>query len=307
MLDFKALELSDKELFDRYLNEYNFNTYEYSFTTLYLWRKYCKVEYAITHETLIIKKSQEDAGTYFMQPIGYNCNNIDEIIAELIQYKENHEDMKSLFMDIEEPFLSVLKDVLKDNISITEDIDNFDYIYNAEELIKLPGKKFHGKKNHYNQFIKSYNAEIKDINSQEIINDCIELATRWLDEKEDKTHELICEHEGIGELLANKDYLGIDALAVYVDGSIAGFSIGEKVNDKMAIIHIEKGDSKYQGVYAFINKTFAEEKYSDVSFINREEDLGVEGLRKAKMSYNPMKFERKYIIDYIRNLKINRK
>lgn len=297
MLDFKPLELSDKELINKYLKEYNFNTYEYSFATLYLWRKYCNIEYAITHDTLIIKKMQEDIGTYFMQPIGYDCNNISEIISELIAYKQSHSDMKALFRDIEETFLGVLRDVLQNNITITEDIDNFDYIYSAEELIKLPGKKFHGKKNHYNQFVKSYDAEINDVNSEEIINDCIELATTWLNEKEDKTHELICELEGIVELLTNKDYLGIDAMAVYVDGDIAGFSIGEKVNDKMAIIHIEKGDSKYQGIYAFVNRTFVEKKYSDVSFINREEDLGVEGLRKAKMSYNPVKFERKYIIN----------
>lgn len=297
MLLFKQLEITDKELFSKYLSEYNFNTYEYSFTTLYLWRKYCKVEYAVTHNTLIIKKTQEDKGTYFMQPIGYNENNIREVISELIIYKNNHPEMKVLFRDIEESFINVLNDILNKDIIIKEDENNFDYIYSAEELANLSGKKYHSKKNHYNQFIKSYNVEIKEINDEEVMNDCFELSQRWFDKEKEKTSELVFELQGIKELLENKDYLRIDTIAVYVEGKIAGFSIGERVNNKMAIIHIEKCDPEYQGVYAYINRTFVMEKYSDLRYINREEDLGIEGLRKAKMSYNPSGFVKKYIIE----------
>lgn len=85
-------------------------------------------------------------------------------------------------------------------------------------------------------------------------------------------------------------------MAVYVNDKISAFTIGEKVNNDMAIIHIEKADSDIRGLYAYINKTFVEQYLNDITYINREQDLGIEGLRKAKLSYNPVKIEMKYSV-----------
>ncbi len=86
-------------------------------------------------------------------------------------------------------------------------------------------------------------------------------------------------------------------MVVYVNDKLSAFTIGERVNDDMAIVHIEKADSSINGLYAFINKTFVEECFSDVPFINREQDLGIEGLRKAKLTYQPIKLEPKYTVN----------
>ncbi len=97
------------------------------------------------------------------------------------------------------------------------------------------------------------------------------------------------------------DVLGLEGMGLYIDGEIAGFSIGEKFSDNMAIVHIEKANKDLRGAYTFVNKAFVENYFSDVPIINREQDLGIEGLRKAKLSYSPLDFEKKYMVDICYN------
>lgn len=293
MISFKPLSIEDKELFNRFLNPYTFSTCEYSFTNLYLWKKGCNIEYAILNDTLIIKKVDFDHSSHFMQPIGYKKENLKELVDELIKYKEEN-DLDYLFKDVEEPFLLDLKDIYKDKLIIEEDRDNADYIYLKEDLIKLSGRKFHGKKNHYNAFIKKYQYKAVPI-TEDIIGDCMKAAKEWCHQNDCKGYVLY-ELYGIQELLKNMNKLDFIGMAVYVDDKISAFTIGEKVNKDMAIIHIEKADSNIRGLYAYINKTFVEEYLNDVTYINREQDLGIDGLRKAKLAYNPNKIEMKYSV-----------
>jgi uncharacterized protein len=295
MVKFKPLELEDKELLLKYINDYNFNTYEYSFCTLYLWRKLCNVEYAIVKDAIIVKKTEKSFGTYFMQPIGYKKEDLKEIIDILMKIKKEDKNIKCLFRDIEEPFLQELKELFPSQVCFCEDINNFDYIYSREELMTLKGNRFHKKRNHYNQFLNTYEYVVRDFNEEGVVDDCESFSVSWNENKDEVSRQLEYELDGIKDLLQNHKALGLQGMAVYVDGKITGFTIGEKVNDKMAIIHIEKGNADYRGVYNFINRTFIERYYSDLSVINREEDLGVEGLREAKSSYHPIRLERKYI------------
>jgi uncharacterized protein len=297
MVVFKPLELEDRELFQKYLRGYNFNTYEYSFSTLYLWRKLCSVEYAIIAGALVVKKTERNVGTYFMQPIGYTKENIKEVINILIEMKRRDRNIKCLFRDIEEPFIDELRELFSQEICLCEDVNNFDYIYNREELMTLRGNRFHKKRNHYNQFIATYNFEARDLLEDGVINDCRIFAEEWTEGREKITSQLEHELEGINDVLSNIKQLNLQGMAVYIDGKIAGFTIGEKVNGKMAIIHIEKANAEYRGIYAYVNKTFIERYFNDVTFINREEDLGVEGLREAKKSYHPVKLEKKFIVN----------
>lgn len=296
MLKFKPLTIEDKEIFDKYLKEYKFSTCEYSFANLIIWRKGCELEYTIFEDTLIIKKKDFKEDYHFMQPIGYKKNNLKNIIEELKEYKLSHR-MQFLFKDIEEPFLADLKEIYGEEAEIEEDEDNFDYIYLREKLATLSGKKLHGKKNHYNYFIKTYDYEVKDLKELGVVEDCIYAAQLWYDRRESPYKYLDYELEGIKEIIGNLDKLNLKGIAVYVDGKISAFTIGERVNDDMAIIHIEKGLADIRGIYAFTNKTFAEQYLKDVEYINREQDLGIEGLRKAKKSYYPFKLEKKYNIN----------
>lgn len=255
------------------------------------------VEIAIIDDALIVKKNEKQKGSYFMQPIGYKKENLSGIIKMLNEIKTNEVAFKSLFRDIELPFLYTLMDLYDGDVCLCEDINNFDYIYSARDLITLRGKRFNRKRNHYNQFVGSYNYEVKDISEPGVVKDCIDFSHFWYENRQEDDEQLEYELEGIDEVLPMYELLDFKCMAVYVDGKIAGFTIGEKVNSNMAIIHVEKGDFKYNGIYAFINKTFAERYLNDVKYINRQEDLGLKGLRKAKRSYYPVKLERKFIVD----------
>lgn len=298
-MDFKKLTLEDKQLFNKYLNPYKFLSCEYSFTTLYIWKDACDIQYAIYKESLIIKKKDFEGNYYFMQPLGYKEEDLKELLRCLLQYqKENN--MKYIFKDLEEDFAEKIKSLYKEeqNVYIKEDRDNFDYLYEADKLIELSGKKLHGKKNHYNSFVKNYDYEVKEIIDGKITDDVINAAEKWFRENNNNDKMLYYETAAIKEIVQNINLFNLKGIAVYVDNQVVAFSLGEKLNDKLAVIHIEKGDMNYKGVYSFINKTFIDMCFSDIKIINREQDLGIEGLRKAKLSYYPFKLEKKFILSY---------
>jgi hypothetical protein len=294
---FKRLTIEDKSIFEKFIYPYKFLSCEYSFTTLYVWREACDICFTIHKDALIIRKKDFEGRYYFMQPLGYSKENLKEIIDELTNYKTKH-NMAYLFKDLEENFTEEIRDIYDEaqDICIKEDRDNFDYLYEAENLIKLSGKKLHGKKNHYNSFVKNYNYEVKDIieENKEVIKDVITAAEAWYKDNNDDDM-LRYELQGIKDLMKNMHIIDIKGIAVYVEGEIVAFSLGEKLNGNLAVIHIEKGDMNYKGVYSFINKTFVDRCFSDVKIINREQDLGIAGLRKSKLSYYPFKLEKKYI------------
>lgn len=298
-MKFKKLKIEDKEILDQYISKHKFKTYEYSFTTLYLWRNMCGVEYAVVDDGLIIKKHQVGKGEYFMVPVGYDRDKLPEIINKLKDYKSKSYDMQNLFRDVEEDFLEEFKELFDGNIEYMEDIDNFDYIYETEKLISLSGKKYHSKKNHYNTFVSSYSYRVADMKEEGVAKDCIEFDRFWNENRNTSTAQLDYELDGTIDLIENRENLNIEGMAVYVEDKVVGFTIGEKINEDMVVIHIEKGDFNYKGVYAFINKTFLEKYFSKVKYVNREEDLGVVGLRKAKSSYHPVKYEKKFIVNIL--------
>ncbi|AYD39953.1 DUF2156 domain-containing protein [Clostridium fermenticellae] len=298
MMDFKKLELEDKELFDKYIYPYKFLSCEYSFTTLYIWRDACDIRYTIYKNALIIKKKDFNGDYYFMQPLGYDKDDLKDIVEKLSNYKmEFH--MEYLFKDLEENFIVEIKSLFG-NIDgcIKEDRDNFDYLYEAKKLIMLSGKKLHKKKNHYNSFVKNYNYEVVSINSKNVADDVIESARTWYDENKSGQEDMLYyELQGIEDIVDNIEKLSLVGIAVYIDGKIAAFTIGERLNSKLAVIHIEKADRNVNGAYSFINKEFVDRCFNDAEIINREQDLGIVGLRKSKMSYYPIKLEKKFILN----------
>lgn len=293
MLEFKEVTIEDKNIFDEYLRNYTFKTCEFSFTSFLIWRKGCDIKYCIYEDALIIKKKDFNGEYHFMQPIGYSREKLNKIIEGLEEYKEKN-NMEYLFKDVEDEFKEELRKIYGDNIKIGEDVDNFDYIYLSEKLINLSGKKLHSKKNHYNNFVNNYNYTVKDLSEKGVIEECILAAQRWYEENNNGDVYLTYELEGIKEILKYADILNLKGIAVYIDNVLSAFTIGEIVNENMAIVHIEKGRKDVNGIYVFINKTFVERYCSGVTYVNREQDLGIEGLRKAKMSYKPVKLEKKY-------------
>lgn len=298
-MNFKKLDLEDKALFDKYICPYKFFSCEYSFTTLYIWKDACDIKYTIYKNALIVKKKDFNGKYYFMQPLGYDKQDLKDIIEELIEHKKEY-NMEYLFKDLEESFILEIKSLF-DNINgfyIEEDRDNFDYLYEAKKLMMLSGKKLHKKKNHYNFFVKNYKYEVAKINNEKVVCDVIEAAQNWYEENNgEKDDMLYHELQAIEDIVNNIEKLALEGIAVYVNDKVAAFSIGERLNEKLAVIHIEKADKNINGAYSFINKEFVDRCFNDVEIINREQDLGIDGLRKSKMSYYPIKLEKKFILN----------
>ena len=296
---FKKLCLEDKIYIDKYIYPYKFLSCEYSFTSLYIWKDACDIQYTIYKQALILKKKDFDGNYHFMQPLGYAKEDLGEIIDELKAYREEN-DMKYLFKDLEESFIEEFNALLNEEnkFCIEEDRDNFDYLYEAKKLMTLSGKKLHSKKNHYNAFTKTYNYEVLEISNERVINDVSDAAQKWYEETNEKDIKLYYELLAIKDIINNMKLLNLNGIAVYVDGKVAAFSIGESLNQKLAVIHIEKGDKNINGVYSFIAKTLIDKCFNNAEIINREQDLGIDGLRKSKMSYYPLKLEKKFILNF---------
>ena len=297
ILSFKTLTLEDKEIIEKYVDKDKLESYEYLFSSLYMWRKLNNVKYAILDDVLIIEKNEEGKGTFYAQLFGYNRDNLTNIIDELIKRNLNFTDREYLFGDVDNEFVNDLKKYTDFKVEAAEDIDDFEYIYNTNDLIELRGKKYHSKKNHVNSFLKTYTYDIREINTEDVKGDCMDLLHKWHDEVAvtvDK--EMLMEIDAIKDLFRELHFFDLNSIAVYVDGQLAGFAVGERVNDKMAVIHVERGEIAYKGIYAFLNKQFLVMSFSDTEFVNRQEDTGNDGLRKAKESYHPVKMVKKYLV-----------
>lgn len=297
ILSFKSLTLEDKEIIEKYIDKSKLDSYEYLFSSLYMWRKLNNIKYVVIDDVLIIEKNEEGKGTFYAQLFGYNKDNLTNIIDELIKRNLEFTDRDYLFGDVGDEFVDDLKKYTDFSIDLVEDIDDSEYIYNTQDLIELKGKKYHSKKNHVNSFLKTYSYDIKTINNENVKNDCMDLLHKWHEEVAvtvDK--EMLMEIDAIKDLFRELHFFDLNSIAIYVDGDLAGFAVGEKVNDKMALIHVERGEIAYKGIYAFLNKQFLVESFQDTEFVNRQEDTGNEGLRKAKKSYHPEKMIKKYLV-----------
>lgn len=293
MLKFKKLVLEDKQIIDSYIKPSKFLTSEYSFITLYIWRKALDIEYCICEGALVLKKASLEFGEFFMQPIGYTDSTLPIILNTLMTYKDSH-NMEYLFRNIEAPFIEILKTLPDNNFIFGVEENNFDYIYESEKLINLPGRKLSSKRNHFTRFINGYNYRVEEI-SLENTQKCMEASRNWCIENS-CVGLLSYEMDSILDMLHNRATLKFIGMVVYVDDKVSAFSIGEIVSEEMAIIHIEKAFSNVHGLYAFINRTFAERYLKHIKYINREDDMGLEGLRKAKESYYPYKLEYKHTV-----------
>jgi len=197
---------------------------------------------------------------------------------------------------VAEEDLIYFKDFVSSDEGIVFDRNNSDYIYLTEDLINLRGKKFHSKKNHINKFKKLYEYEYVRLDGG-FVDECLRIMEEWCAAKGcDCRKEGYCEKLANIELLNNYGDLGCKGALIKVNGRFEAFTVGEMLNMDTAVIHIEKANSQIDGLYAFVNQQFCEKEWGDTTYINREQDLGVEGLRKAKLSYNPVKMVNKYTI-----------
>lgn len=280
-IDFKDITLDDRELILSYLKQDSFMISDISFGNLFIWRLARKIEFAIIYECLVIKTTYIDKNPFFFFPIG--AGNKHSCIEILSQYCDDL-DILLEFRSLEEKSISILREIFGD-IKPLLNRDRSDYIYLTKNLIELSGRKYHRKKNHLNRFFEEYRGfSFEKIDS----NNLQELQDTWHLWSQDHIDSgLIAESKGIVSVLQNYCALGFRGGLLRFDSRIIAFSFGEVISSELCVIHIEKADIAYRGAYQAINHQLLSHCFADIKYVNREEDLGIEGLRKAKMSYNP--------------------
>lgn len=278
----KRLTVEDRDIIQKYLKG-RFNTSDLNFSNLLLWSKSENIEFIIEDEVLVIKGCYE-GNEYFFPPVSID-NSTTKIKESIKKIRESRGDI--LFIP------EFYADFLKDEFNLIENRDSFDYLYLQKDLAELKGRKFTSKKNKINKFKKAYNYTYESI-SEKNIEEVREFQREWIKTREDNI--VIAESLGIELLLDNYTSLELKGGVIRVDGKIIAYAFGEKLNSEIAVIHIEKGISEYQGCYQMINMYVAKEEFSDVLYINREDDFGIEGLRIAKLSYCPIELLKKYSI-----------
>ena len=285
-MEFSSPNLNDIEIYKRFFGKDNNMSYENTFVTLFLWDEL--VNYKIYYEDDFLILGFYD--NCFYLPFG----NFEKGMQALLKYtKENNIIPYFIVSDCSK--FETFK-TLYSNLNIREIRDNFEYIYLARDLAELSGKKFHSKRNHIKNFSKLYNYSFEELNDNNK-NEFYNIASRWYEEN-DKTEDTTIELNGINFILENKDLLKVHGGAIRVNDEIVAFSLASKINDEAVNIHVEKALSEFRGAYPVINQEFAKILSKSYKYINREDDMGIEGLRKAKLSYKPTLLLKKYEINF---------
>lgn len=290
-LPFHKPSLSDKPAVDRVFTGTTYYGCFCSFATLFLWKDRYVTEIAVSGDTLFIRGRDEDGSLYYMYPMGRSYD-IRACIAALREDAAGFGE-KLCILCAEGWQCDELRTAFPDEFSFIETRDEFDYLYRTEHLIQLGGKKFHAKRNHISRFTRSYpDWRYEDI-SPANLRECAAFTGQWLENAisgeadGEEVYELCMENSAIALALRQFDTLGLVGGLLRVGGNIVALTLGEPLNDRVFVTHFEKADMAYDGAYAVINQQFAEHRLTSYEYINREEDMGKEGLRRAKLSYYP--------------------
>jgi hypothetical protein len=246
---------------------------------------------------------EEEMGLSFMFPPltktgKYNPEKLRETLHAAKEYFASKGE-EFVMMLVPFHMLEIFDKLLPGMFKWEADRPNFDYVYDTQELTDLKGKKFHGKRNHLNYFLGHY-----DYQYERMTSDMADEIMRFIDEfntrkalPEGHERELLeMEKEAMYDVLTHLEAVGYLAGVIRIDGKIEAISIGGQLGSKTVTVHVEKANIEYRGLYQAINNEFCKHMASHVKRINREEDMGISGLRKAKLSYNPIKLIEKYIV-----------
>ena len=301
MFEFREIQLSDKNWINKCLEISDFKGCEYSFANNMAWRRMSNTLICRCDPFYISCSFDEEQRPVFTFPAGVKCDEhgieqYKQLFYNLKDYAES-QGFKLKISSVNIENLQWMKDYYGDNIKFFGDRGNFDYIYKASDLIELKGKKYHGKRNHIKRF-KENDWSFENLTAEHF-DECIEFAARFYNDNNGyDDYSAVVEQYAINVFFSNFDYLGLKGGILRKDNQIVGFTIGEKLNSDTFVVHIEKALSEVQGAYPTLCNEFAKAQAFDCKYINREEDLGIEGLRKSKLSYRPEFLYEKYIVEF---------
>ena len=289
MLSFKKITIEDKEAITAFTYAGSYQNCDYAFANMCSWHFLYDSEYVISNEFLFIRFYIEDKGhkrLAYMFPVG-NGDLKDAI--DILGRDAEEMGRPLLILGITQESIEDIETLFSGHFTYIKERDYFDYIYLREDLATLKGRKFQPKRNHINKFKSRYDYTYLPI-TPDIVTQCMEVEKIWCkanlseEDKEDILHE----HQSMVFAMKHFDELGLMGGAIVVDGKIIAFTYGSPVNSKTFGVHVEKADISYEGIFSVINQEFAYRIPQQYTYINREEDLGIPGLRQSKLSYHPV-------------------
>ncbi|MDT4763169.1 phosphatidylglycerol lysyltransferase domain-containing protein [Sphaerochaeta sp. PS] len=284
MLEFHIPSEKDRDLF---LTESKYLAYEYYYSYSVIWGDAIGLTICKTDTALYMHLAVDDV---FLMPV---TDNMQKAMQDLEEHCKQSGQRFQLECVPTEQALEMEK--LGYTIEHIRNLD--DYVYESDKLIKLSGRKLQSKRNHISQFERKYTYSVRPLRTEQEREECYRMAsTTWLENHDEGNEDIKTELGALRRTFDNWDHLGLVGILICVDHHLTAFTVGEIIDNNLAIVHFEKGDTSYIGIYSVINQLFCSMYLSDVHYINRQEDAGVEGLRKAKLSYRPDIMVEKYRI-----------
>lgn len=284
MPEFHHVALEDKKWIKEIFSTQKTLACEYTFGNIFSYTAKFPILVCNAYGCLITK-CIIDSNVSYCFPVGNG--NIKMAIEFILEDAKINEHNFSIF-GINENGKNFLEEEFPGKFEIELDRDGMDYVYNSEDLINLKGKKYQPKRNHISFFEKTYNWVYESM-TKENIADCVEMSENWLYQSshEDKS-DLENELKIIKRVAENFDELDYVGGLIRIDGEVIAYSMGEEITEEMFCVHFEKAYPGIRGAYPIINREFVKNELSSYKYINREDDVGSENLRKAKLSYQPV-------------------
>ncbi|MGM9526256.1 MAG: DUF2156 domain-containing protein [Peptococcaceae bacterium] len=296
MIEFQDVTLKDKAMIDQYFRKGQYRNSECTFTNLFIWRDCYAVQWAVVDGLLVIKPGQSDEN-WILPPYGdYGACDLKAVLLQLKDYFAA-QGKPLVLRAVTEEFAEVLEKTCPGMFQLEEERDLEDYLYLGDDLRELKGRRYHSKRNHLSNFRKNYPDYVYEPMTAAMREEIWDYINLWCRQKECSgkfSDGLICEKKAIREALDYFDQLDYTGAVIRINGQIEAFTMGEKINDDTVVIHVEKANGLINGLYGAINQEFLLHAWPDVKYVNREEDTGDEGLRKAKQSYYPLELVKKY-------------
>ncbi len=291
--EFKRPELEDRDIITSYFAKAPSRSCERTFVNVYLWSRHYKVKYAVIEDALVFRN--EGGNHAFSYPAG-EPENVRRALEFLMGYCREKACPFILYNVTPEMFAQ-LDAWYPGRFKIEYNRDYADYVYETEKLATLAGKKLHGKRNHINKFKVLYPDWSYESLSDDNVEGCFQMALKWrnqngCEEDPEKNTEMCVT---LNSLRLYKE-LGLTGGVLRRGGEIVAFTAGEPLCDDTFVVHIEKAFSDVEGAYPMINQQFVQHECMGFKYVNREDDTGAEGLRKAKLSYRPAFLEEKGIV-----------
>ncbi len=287
-MEFKPFRIEDKAQIDSYFSVHHYEQIDCTFNTLFLWQDAYQTSWA-EQDGILFVRAGTGKDTFFMPPFAKEEENFVHGLALI------HEEYDKLGLPFRLKSASSwvteqIERLVPGKYDFIEDRDNEEYIYRTEDMIRLPGKKLRMKKNHLNGFLRQY----ADYQYEAITKENLEDAKAGIHDWFLRHGDIEEEEQAIKRCFDHWDALGVKGAVIRIYGKVEAFTNGDSINEKMAHIIFEKANPEIRGLYQAINRDFLMHEFADTEFVNREEDLGLPGLREAKMGYHPDHLTEKY-------------